>query len=142
VSRFWKRTNVEGDRPAYRPRPRAEFARALADDVRSNGRPVAGRLRLGLAVGLALTMLVALAGFGGLGQAANGVKAPAKVLKGVFIGKSTKNRPNPYAHTPANNQYRGMKCLIRHKGRIIEVAGEAVPAHLRHGDQVISCRPR
>jgi hypothetical protein len=141
VSRFWKR-NVEGERPAYRPRPRAEFARALADDVRSNGRPVAGRLRLGLAVGLALTMLVALAGFGGLGQAANGVKAPAKALKGVFTGKSTKHRPNPYAHTPANNQYRGMKCLIRHKGRIIEVAGEAVPAHLRHGDQVISCRPR
>lgn len=142
MSRFWKRTNVEGERPAYRPRPRAEFARALADEVRSNRRPVAGRIRLGLAVGLALTMLVALAGFGGLGQAASGVKGPVKVVKGVFIEKKTSREPNSYAHTPANNQYRGMRCLIRHKGRIIEVAGEAVPAHLRHGDQVISCRPR
>ncbi len=142
MSRFWKRTDLDSERPAYRPRPRAEFARALADDVRTSHRATSPRLRLAFAAGLTLAMLVALATFGGFGYAASGVKAPVKVVKSVFFAKKTSRKANTYADTPAGNQYRGMKCMINHKGRIIEVAGEAVPAHQRHGDTVISCRPR
>jgi hypothetical protein len=147
VSRFWKRTDLDSERPAYRPRPRAEFARALADDIRTSHRATSPRLRLAFAAGLTLTMLVALAAFGGFGYAANGVKVQAKAVKAVFIWKKSPRKVNPYAHTPAHNQYRGMKCMIRHRTGngefiIIEVAGEAVPAHQAHGDTVISCRPR
>jgi hypothetical protein len=105
------------------------------------------------AAGLSVIMLTALAAFGGLGYAANGGRHVANAVHDVFKAKKGKARGGPHARaaqseTPAENQYRGMRCTIMHrKGNggfvVITVAGEAVPAHMRHGDPPpLNCEPR
>jgi len=153
VSRFWRRRfRIGAERPAYHPRPRPDFTRALAEEVRESR---AGRrgLRVAFAGGLTVVMLAALAGFGGLGYAANGGRHAANAVKTVFKAEKSKARSSARGRaaqreTPAENQYRGMRCTILHrKGNgdfvLITVAGEAVPAHMRHGDPPpINCQPR
>lgn len=73
--------DLEGELHASRPQPRVDFARALADEVRS--RPT-GRSRLGR-VGLALALsgliVVALASFGGVGYASSTASQAVKKVE-------------------------------------------------------------
>jgi hypothetical protein len=155
LSKFWNRSRrsaAEG--PAYHPRPRPEFSQQLAARVHQSRRSSFGRARLAYAGGLTAVLLVALGAFGGLGYAATGGKQAAKAATQLFSkGQEGKSSAGDLARfkapeTPAQNQYRGQRCTIRHRtgnGRfiIIEIAGEAVPAHMAHGDPPpIECHPR
>jgi len=157
LSKFWKRqrrVGLDSDPPPYRPRPRAEFRQALATRVDQSRPSSLGRLRIAYAAGLSAVLLVALGAFGGLGYAATGGKQAAKAAAKVFSksGNDSSPRADGQAqftplNTPAENQYRGQRCTIQHRTGhgfiIIEVAGEAVPAHMRHGDpSPIECHPR
>ena len=67
------------------PAPRAEFARALADEVRSRGPARTPLARVGLALALSGLIVVALASFGGIGyassSASHAVKKPAEAAR-------------------------------------------------------------
>ena len=73
--------DLEGQLREGRSLPRAEFADALADDVRSTDGRRAPRSRLGSSLALAGLIVVAVASFGGIGYASsNGTKKePGKV---------------------------------------------------------------
>jgi hypothetical protein len=156
VSRFWKRRRVPfgigTERPAYQPRARPDFTRALGEQVRESRRAKRPAVRVAFAAGLSVFMLVALAAFGGLGYAADGGRNAVHSVHGLYKAKKGKARSgrarSAVSETPAENQYRGMRCTIMHRTGnggfvIIEVAGEAVPAHMRHGDPPpLNCEPR
>jgi hypothetical protein len=77
-----RKLNVEKELRASRSAPRAEFAQALVDEVRSS-RPARSPLgRVGLALALSGLIVIALASFGGIGyassSASHAVKKPAK----------------------------------------------------------------
>jgi hypothetical protein len=83
-----------------RPRPRQAFVEALAAMVgdRDRRRPV----RFAFAVGLSTVLLVGLAAFGGIGQAAG---APAKVVKAVVHVVVGHDDVNVIDQSPACDQY-------------------------------------
>ena len=62
---------LEGDLRASRPAPRADFAQALGNEVRSHTAPERTGGRLGLAVALAGLIVVAIASFGGISYASS-----------------------------------------------------------------------
>ncbi len=70
-----KRFDLEGELRASRPRPRADFATALADEVRRPKR--ARQSRMGLMLALTGLMIVAVASFGGVGYASSNEPAKA-----------------------------------------------------------------
>jgi hypothetical protein len=77
-----KKFNLESELRASRSQPRADFARGLADEVRSTGAATRSpRGRVGLALALSGLIVVALASFGGMGyassSASHAVKKPA-----------------------------------------------------------------
>jgi hypothetical protein len=70
--------DLEGELRASRSRPRADFAEALANEVRSRP-PERSRLgRTGLALALSGLIVVALASFGGIGYASSAASHAVK----------------------------------------------------------------
>jgi hypothetical protein len=68
------RDRLERELRAQRPEPRAGFVHGLESRIVGEGRTRStGRLRIGVAVALAVGMISALGAFGGLGYAATGV---------------------------------------------------------------------
>ncbi len=111
--------DLEKELRAGRSAPRADFAQALADDVRGARRSPRGRV--GLALALSGLIVVALASFGGIGyassSASHAVKKPGKqqhvreVTKSAahaqyapFTPPTKKTKP---ATTPATTQTKG-----------------------------------
>jgi hypothetical protein len=62
---------LEGDLRASRPVPRADFAQALGNEVRSRKAPERTGGRFGLAVAIAGLIVVAVASFGGISYASS-----------------------------------------------------------------------
>jgi hypothetical protein len=98
---------LEGELRASRPQPRADFARALSDDVRTRSEAERSpRGRVGLALALSGLIVVALASFGGIGYASSAashlVKKPAPVPQHVWIVEKPK--------TAAAAQYGPIAC--------------------------------
>ena len=63
--------DLEGELHASRPRPRGDFARALAEEVRSRPTERTRLGRAGLALALSGLIMVALASFGGISYASS-----------------------------------------------------------------------
>jgi hypothetical protein len=88
----FKKYDLESELHASRPQPRADFARELANEVRSHREAERSPLgRVGLAFALTGLIVVALASFGGIGyassSASHAVKKPA-VAKAPVVKKS------------------------------------------------------
>ena len=77
-----RKFDLETELRTGRSAPRAEFAQALVDEVRSSGPARSPLGRLGLALALSGLIVVALASFGGIGyassSASHAAKAPTK----------------------------------------------------------------
>ena len=79
-----RKFDLETELRTGRSAPRAEFAQALVDEVRSSGPARSPLGRVGLALALSGLIVVALASFGGIGYASSSAthaaKKPAKVV--------------------------------------------------------------
>jgi hypothetical protein len=78
-----KKFDLQGELRAGRSKPRAEFAKAVADEVRNSRETARSPFgRVGLALALSGLIVVALASFGGIGyassSASHAVKKPTK----------------------------------------------------------------
>jgi cobalamin biosynthesis Mg chelatase CobN len=88
--------NLESELRASRSQPRADFARGLADEVRSTGAATRSPLgRVGLALALSGLIVVALASFGGIGYASS--SAPHAVKKPVVAKHAQKSTSAAHA---------------------------------------------
>jgi hypothetical protein len=105
--------NLERELRANRSQPRVDFARTLADEVRTSGAEKRSPLgRVGLALALSGLIVVALASFGGIGYASSAgshaVKKPtvakhvrkastsaAQAQYAPFTPPTTKPKPKP-----------------------------------------------
>ena len=110
MERFRKRreSDLEAELRSRRPVPRDELVRSIVADVEESRRTTRSGLRLAFAGALTAAMLVALAGFGGLGYAANSVRSATAVVQKVVKPKPKKT-VSIASHTPAQSQY-GKKC--------------------------------
>ncbi len=70
--------DLEGELHASRPRPRGDFARALAEEVRSRPTERTRLGRAGLALALSGLIMVALASFGGISYASSAASHAVK----------------------------------------------------------------
>ena len=112
--------DLESELRANRPEPRADFTKALADEVRSRP-PERSRLgRVGLAFALSGLIVVALASFGGIGYASSAashaVKKPtaakhvkivhsaARAQYGHYTPPKAKAKAKPVTHAQAAGQ--------------------------------------
>ena len=73
-----RKFDLETELRTGRSAPRAEFAQALVDEVRSSGPARSPLGRLGLALALSGLIVVALASFGGIGYASSSASHAAK----------------------------------------------------------------
>lgn len=96
----WNRNDrrLEGELRASRPVPRADFAQALTDEVRTRKAPERAGGRLGLAIAMAGLIVVAVASFGGIGYASSKKQVQPKH---VWIAGKSK--------TAASAQYASLK---------------------------------
>jgi hypothetical protein len=159
--------DVERELSSNRPAARPELARTIVARINKEGRPFrVGSLRLGFAAGLTAAMLLALAGFGGLGDIASAAKGTASTIQQVMNSpepSSVNSRGSGNSRDEANspggsnsgdvglsssasaNQY-GNSVVICHRppgnpdNRHTLIVGEsAVAAHLAHGDTIGAC---
>jgi len=156
MKRFWKRGDgLERELRAQRPEPRKEFLRSLESRMTGDRYRRPASLRLGLAGALTAAMLVSLAAFGGLGNAATGVThavtaarhvvAPAHQAK--VVHKAAPAKKSAAAHvaapvtvsaplTSAQVQYLVTMCFLRHT---IQVDSRAVRILQALGAKVGAC---
>jgi hypothetical protein len=73
--------DLEGELRASRPQPRVDFARALADEVRSRPTERSRLGRVGLSLALSGLIVVALASFGGVGYASSTASQAVKKVE-------------------------------------------------------------
>ena len=114
---FWRhRDRLERELRAERPAPRAGFLHALESRIVGEGHGrSAGRVRIGLAVALAVGMFSALGAFGGLGYAATGVTHAVQAATHVVApahhaAPVVKSQPL----SSARAQYLVAMCFFRH----------------------------
>jgi hypothetical protein len=156
VRRFRKRQqdplDIEGELRANRPEPPAEFVRGVTGRL-SGDQPGRGfaRLRIALAGTLATVILLALALAGGLGYAASAGKHAVKAAQDVVMppknaqpakAKKAKKAKKVKQGTPAQAQYKVTLChrtgSAKNRWVPITVSSRAVPAHMRHGDFIVT----
>ena len=128
--KFWKRDDgLERELRALRREPRPEFLESVVNKVRGDRyrRPTRS-LRLGLVGMVTAGMLVALASFGGLGNAASGVSKAVRSAVHV-VAPAANPRPDGGLSSAAA-QYTVAMCI---RGHTIFVNHHAVPGLLRAG---------
>jgi hypothetical protein len=108
-----------------RPEPRKEFLRELESTLSAKSyRPPARSLRLGLAGALTMAMLISVAAFGGIGQAATGFSHAVKAATHV-VAPARKAAPAKKAQpfSSARVQYYVSLCF---KKKTVQVDSHAV----------------
>src|SRR5664279_4898301 len=117
MKRFWKHGDqLERELRAQSPKPRADFLHALESRIVGEGHGrSAGRVRIGLAVALAVGMISALGAFGGLGYAATGVTHVVQAATHV-VAPAHHAAPVVKAQplSSARAQYLVAMCFFRH----------------------------
>jgi hypothetical protein len=91
VKSFWRQKSfdLEHELRSQRPEPSPQFLRMVSARTRPERQPGTSRLRLAVAGGLTVVMLVSLASVGGMGYAASGVR---NVVSSVHhIGKPVRH---------------------------------------------------
>jgi hypothetical protein len=133
---FWKRDDgLERELRALRREPRPEFVQAVVNRIDgARSRHPRRSLRLGLVGALTVSMLAAVAAFGGLGQAASGVSHAVRSAVHIASPVATA-RPNN-ALSSASAQYVVTMCL---RGHTIFVDNHAVKGILRAGGKLGPC---
>jgi hypothetical protein len=128
--KLWNRDDsLERELRALRREPRPEFLEAVVKRVHGDRyrRPTRS-FRLGLVGVLTAGMLVALASFGGLGNAASGVSHA--VQSAVHVVSPAAKAPPDGALSAASAQYVVAMCI---RGHTIFVDNHAVPGLIRAG---------
>ena len=172
VKRFLQRGSdpfdVERELRSSRPTARPELTRAIVARIHEDSRPSrVGMLRFAFACGLTAAMLLALAGFGGLGDIASAAKVTASTIEkavnppGPSKGKSGASvEPGPRLNAPGGggsnsdvglsssasaDQY-GEQVIICHRppgnpdnGHTLIIDEAAVATRLAHGDTLGAC---
>ncbi len=133
---FWRRDDdLERELRAQRPEPRPEFLNVLESRIHGDRhRRPARSLRLGLAAALTAAVLVALAGFGGLGYAASGVTQAVRSV--VHVVAPVQHAKPSSALSSATVQYKEQVCF---HGKTLSVDSHAVPALLAAGATSGAC---
>ena len=138
--------DIERELRTHRPEARAEFVRDVTGRLGGDraGRSFA-RLRVALAGTLATVVLLALAMTGGLGYAATAGKHAVKAVQDVVMPQKNagpKKAKKVKQASPAQAQYKVTVChrtgSARNRWVPISVSSRALPAHLRHGDFVVT----
>jgi hypothetical protein len=127
---FRRRRGIDLERElrTNRPEPRPELVAMISEKIDRAPRRQGVRIAFGAA--LTAAMLAAVAAVGGVGFAASSVQ---KVAKSVIRITHT-SQPRTINKSSAADQYR--KVRVCHKGKVIEISENALPAHLKHGDYV------
>lgn len=111
-----KRDSLERELRAQRPKPRADFVNMLESRIVGERQARSGgRLRIGVAVALAVGMLSALGAFGGLGYAATGVTHAVQAAAHVVT--PSHNAAPAQSAVPlssARAQYLVAMCFFKH----------------------------
>ena len=134
--KFWRRDDgLERELRALRRDPRPEFLQSVLNKIHGDRyrRPTRS-LRLGLVGVITGGMLVALASFGGLGNAASGVSNA--VQSAVHIVSPAAKAPPDGALSSATAQYTVTMCI---RGHTIFVSHHAVPGLRRAGATLGPC---
>ena len=114
MKRFRRHSDrLERELRAQRPEPRAGFLHTLETRIVGEGRPrPAGRLRIGVAIALAVGMVSALGAFGGLSYAATGVTHAVQAATHVVAPAHPAQKAVPL--NSARAQYLVAMCFHRH----------------------------
>ncbi len=130
----WRRRDrdgIEGELRAYRPMPSADLVDEIVHRVEHERDARWRGARVALAGAMTAAMLVALAAFGGLGQAASAVKGGAGAVKATISGEKS---PPETDTTAAESQY-GEKVVICHrqgkKAVTLSLPPDSAAQHLR-----------
>lgn len=130
-----RRRRLEADLRRSRPEPRAAFLLELEERLAPRRRGASRRARLGLAAVVTAGLAGALAAFGGIGYAASGAEHAAQAIANAVQFDFSPHTVG--AVSAASDQYG--RVLLCHNGTEIEVAPQAVPAHLAQGDTFGKC---
>jgi hypothetical protein len=108
MSGFWKRKDgLERRLRAERPVPREEFTASLLAGLQARERSHHRPLRLSVAAGVTLGMVVMLGVFGGFGYAAVSVKEAAHAAVNIVVVQKTTNKPKGGEDSSSHGEYGG-----------------------------------
>jgi hypothetical protein len=133
---FWKREDeLERRLRRERPVPPARLVDTLLQRIEATHVRRRSSFRLGLAAAVSVTMLLALAAFGGLGYAASSVQHAVRAAAQV-VGPTKKETPDQPVLNSAAAQY-GNKvtvCAVTPNGKqhTISISENAVASYLAH----------
>lgn len=130
-----RRRRLEADLRRSRPEPRAAFLQELEQRLTPERRGASRRARLGLAAVVTAGLAGALAAFGGIGYAASGAEHAAHAIANAVTFDFSPHTVGTVS--AASDQYG--RVTLCHNGNEIEVAPQAVPAHLAQGDTFGKC---
>jgi hypothetical protein len=94
--------------------------------------------RLCFAGAFTVVLLGSLVSFGAVGYARPALARAVDAVTTLATQRG-QQRPKVVGDSPARDQYGPKRTKICHKGHTIIVDESAVPAHLRHGDQIGGC---
>jgi hypothetical protein len=134
MSDFWKRRDdLERRLRDERPTPRTDFMESLTAKVQSPRRR-RSPLRLGIASGVSIAMVVALGAFGGLGYAALSLKEAVHAVSKIVVVHKDQPKLNNNEQSSSEGQYGGDEhvCVVEPNGKqhTIKISKKAVAAYL------------
>jgi hypothetical protein len=127
---------IESELRANRAQPRADFAKALAEDVRSRPMQRSPLGRIGLAFALSGLIVVALASFGGVGyassSASHAVKKPTVAKRAFIVSKKSSSAAQAQYGDQVEQTFTPPKAVVKATPKATpqaaQVAGQATAA--------------
>jgi hypothetical protein len=124
---------IESELRANRAQPRADFAKALAEDVRSRPMQHSPLGRIGLAFALSGLIVVALASFGGVGyassSASHAVKKPTVAKRAYIVTKKSSSAAQAQYGDQVEQTFTPPKAVVKATPQnTAQVAGQSTAA--------------